>query len=264
MNKYLNLFKKDSTTVADLKKAGIKLKDNSSKYNKNSVYFDIETTADSIYFLNNGVSSGDFINNLLMSCKTIGRDNIFDILPYKDNFNYLEILSNIIKPVDIRVRVFGGAKNEDTAKVFYSFQYIDLESDVLKIWNNYISDKFINITEDNFTFEMKYILKQCMPIKVKQNKVIGTIFYFANNIINNDLRSTLNINSIYNTEKGTVIYSNNNKCTLNVNFITPYVVNIWTTANNTGIKGESDKVMFSIYDTVNKYYYKKELLFNKE
>ena len=72
MNKYLNLFKKDNTTVADLKKAGIKLKDNSSKYNKNSVYFYIETTADSIYFLNNGVSSGAFINNLLMSCKTIG------------------------------------------------------------------------------------------------------------------------------------------------------------------------------------------------
>lgn len=264
MNKYVNLFKKDSTTVADLKKAGIKLKDNSSKYNKNSIYFDIETTADSIYFLNNGVSSGDFINNLLISCKTIGRDNIFDILPYKDNFNYLEILSNIIKPIDIRVRVFGESKNEDTAKVFYSFQYIDLESDILKIWNNYISNKFINITEDNFTFEMKYILKQCMPIKVKQNNVIGTIFYFANNIINNDLRSTLNINSIYNTEKGTVIYSNNNKCTLNVNFITPYVVNIWTTANNTGVKGESDKIMFSIYNTVNKYYYKKELLFNKE
>lgn len=111
----------------------------------------------------------------MIGCKTLGCDNIFEILPYKDNFNYLEILSNIIKPVDIRVRVFDGAKNEDTAKVFYSFQYIDLESDVLKIWNNYISDKFINITEDNFTFEMKYILKQCMPIKVKQNKVIGYI-----------------------------------------------------------------------------------------
>lgn len=195
----------------------------------------------------------------MIGCKTLGCDNIFEILSYKDNFNYLEILPNIIKPSDIRVRIFCQSKNEDTAKVFYSFQYIDLESDVLKIWNNYISDKFINITEDNFTFEMKYILKQYMPIKVKQNKVIGTIFYFANNIINNDLRSTLNINSIYNTEKGTVIYSNNNKCTLNVNFITPYVVNIWTTANNTGIKGESDKVMFSIYDTANKYYFEQKL-----
>ena len=264
MNKYINLFKKENTTVADIRRVGIKLKDNSGEYNKNSVYFDIETTADSIYFLNNEVSNRDFINNLLIGCKTLGRDNIFDMLPYKDNFNYLEILPNIIKPIVISVRVFGQAKNEDTAKVFYNFQYIDLESDILKVWNKYISDKFIPITEDNFTFEMNTLLKQYMPIKAVQNNIVGSIFYFANNIINNDLRSTLNINSIYNTEKGTVIYSNNNKCTLNVNFITPYIVNIWTTANNTGLKGEADKIMFSIYDTVNKYYYKKELLFNKE
>lgn len=276
MNKLKNVFRPNTTTVRNLKDVGIKLKKTTSKYDKNKVYFDIETTADAIYSLNcidiysNSYTNmiKDILNNTDVMFSLDGFNTSF---VYKNNFNYIDVFKKLITPDKIRVRIFGEAENDDNALVCYKIQYVDLLKDLTIMWNRFIKNEIIRIeeTDDRFTEEfksIKRIISTFKPINIVENNTLGTFFTFNNYNYNYyiNMVKELNINSscVSNDNKIIVNYSNTNRCTFTIKYalIDIYIVNIWTTNNNTGIKGESKKVKMSVYGVNNKLYYETEVV----
>ena len=119
----MNTFK-DGMTIQDLKDMKVKL--SPSPYDK-AMHFDLNVKGEKVEALENKKIMENVVNYNLKAAQ-----DFIPRLPFAEVLDPFYSIKRYLKPVDLKVRVFGSA--DETDGVSFNWQLVDIEDDVKKMW----------------------------------------------------------------------------------------------------------------------------------
>ena len=115
---------KDGMTMQELKDMKVKL--SPSPYDK-AMHFDLNVKGEKVEALENKKVLENVVNYNLKAAQ-----DFIPRLPFAEVLDPFYTIRKILKPVDLKVRVFGSADEADG--VAFNWQLVDIEEDIKKMW----------------------------------------------------------------------------------------------------------------------------------
>lgn len=245
------IFKKEGTTMEDLKSAKIRL--NTSQFDK-KMHFDTVVNGDKVEAL---LSRSTMLNSIEFNIRVTG--NFFNRLKYAEVVSPESVILDIIKPDDLKVRVYGEVENIPNARVLYKWQLMDMKADITKVWEKYISSQVRKVnTQQELSPMARQIISRVkvlgvkddnMGVKIKLDSQINEVGIAISEMLNISGYKVLNDSSVVINVSGRYCSLSNGAYKITFKMVNPA----------TGAKSEKDELYVGIYEKCSGMYYQKKV-----